>query len=363
MGFPSTVSQCTSGCNTGGNEAVTRIIPDKSFTCNGTVTGWRAAGMIRANGNRNINAMLGIWRKESATYTRVNRIELGKCDGINLPEQTGNNIYECALPENRRVSVQPGDIVGIEIAINDYYRFQLYFVTNGGPANYVFDGQVPTFTQTQLEARSTVQDQPQISLTVEPITTTQPLTTTQASTSTDLPTIQPPTTTEDSLTATTPQPLTTTRASTSAAVVTIIETESTTRSTTETATNAQTTQPSTTTMADAPTTTVNDPPGTTTRSSNSSATTDAPTIMNNPTTVTIEDSASTSSMGEAVGQQNANSNVGTVAGAVVGGIIAILLTFIVILLLVLVLRRQRTSQKFTLASDRATVTNPVYDGK
>ena len=369
MGFPATLpteSQCTNGCGIreAGGSAITRIIPDMNFTCTGNVIEWRAAGVFNSGGQRDIDAMLGIWRETSddpKTYTRMANIKLGIC-GNQVPAPSASGVYECTLPENQKVLVQPGDIVGIEIARNGRYRFRLYFNnTNGGPTNYVFDGQVSTFAQTQLEARSTEQDQPQISLTVEPIistTTTQPLTTTQAS-ATDLPTTPSPTT-EASSTAATPQSLTTTRASTTAAAVTTTgaSTESTTISINETpiTSNARITQTPITTMADAPTTTVNDPPTT----MSDSTTTDSSATAETPRSTTVD--AVSNMDGRVTEQLNTSNTVGTIAGAAVGGIIAILLVLIILLLLVLVLRRQsRSGQKF--APQASTIVNPVYDGK
>ena len=187
MGFLSTVSECTSsGCGTRqeGSTVTTRIIPDMMFTCTGTVVKWRAAGIYDG---RSVNAMLNIWRERSGvagTYDKVATIELGLCgSGVEATLVTGlSDVYECTLPESMRVSVQPGDIVGIEIARNIEYDFRLYFDnTNGGPTNYVFNGQFSTVTLSQ--SASTSQDQPQISLTVEmAVQTTESSTTTQLST-------------------------------------------------------------------------------------------------------------------------------------------------------------------------------------
>ena len=176
MGFLSTVSECTNS----GNTVITRIIPDMMFTCTGTVVKWRATGTY--NNGRSVNAMLNIWRERSdvsGTYDKVAIIELGTCGSVQ-PTPV-NNVYECTLPESLRVSVQPGDIVGIEIARNNAYRFRLYFDnTNGGPTNYVFNGQFSTVTLSQRD--STSQDQPQISLTVEmAVQTTHSSTTAQLS--------------------------------------------------------------------------------------------------------------------------------------------------------------------------------------
>ena len=95
------------------------------------------------------------------------------------------NVYECTLPVDLRVSVQPGDIIGIEIARRNVYRFMIYFDdTDDGPINYVFE---QSLSSAILSQRNSIeQDQPQISLTVVPtITTTQLPTTTQATSITE----------------------------------------------------------------------------------------------------------------------------------------------------------------------------------
>ena len=367
MGFPATVSQCTSSDDCGtresnGNTDITRIIPDMNFTCTGTVTKWRAAGEIDTRGGRNTNAMLGIWRErssETGMYDRVERIELGTCgSGVQAPLVMGlSNVYECTLPQSERVSVQPGDIIGIEIASDNNYHFRLYFNSaNEVPTNYEFNGQVPMFILNQTS--SPMLDQPQISLTVEQpaimsttvavLPTTVPLTITQTATdSVDLPmtTQLLPTTTQDSLTVAISQPLTTTRASVTTA--------------TTTTSNIETTR-----APDTPTTTMTNSPTTMGGQTDKSVTTETSTATTTHRLVTVEesDSITMSADTETIEQQTA-SNVGTIAGAAVGGIIAVLLVLIIILLLLLVLRRQsRSGQKFT-PTNNSTIVNPVYDGK
>ena len=316
MGFLSTVPQCSTGvCGTredNGNRFRTRVIPEMSFTCHGTVTHWRAAGEFRTQGNAMINSVLSIWRERSSergTYNRVGEVELGTC-GNQVPAPSVTNVYECTLPQSERVSVQPGDIVGIELPPENDANFQLYFdSTNSGPANSVFDSHDSTFSLSQASSNIT-QDQPQVSLTVEPDTATTipilptilPLTVTEApSTTTDLPIIPPPTTTKV-----------------------------TSMATTEPLTEAANTMSSRTAMEDSATT----------------------------STITM----APPSRDEAV-QPESDTSIGTIAGAAVGSIIAILLVLIIVLLLVLVLRRQSQSgQKFT-PSNNSTIVNPVYNGK
>jgi hypothetical protein len=307
-----------------------------NFTCSGTVTGWKAAGVIRTqNDQATTNSVLSIWRETGSgsgtQYDRVEEIELGICDGQDLVSET-SNIYECTLPQ--AVSVQPGYVVGIQLPQERTSKFRLYFNSQGGQTNHVFNGHGSHFSQSQAISSEQTTDQPQISLTFVPtvLPTTQPPTMTEASsTMADL-----PTTTSLPLTFTsmaTTEPPTSTEASTTMAAAT-----------------------------DPPATTIGSPATDTaavTTSINSESTAAGSTTTEIPSSATID--AQTPRGSEAVQQRE--SNTGTIAGAAVGAIIAVLLVLIIVLLLVLVLRRQtRNGQKFT-PSNNATIVNPVYDGK
>ena len=100
----------------------TRVITAISFTCNGTVMYWRAAGefSIRPAQFAIRNSVLSIWRERSSgsgIYDRVGRIELGICGGKDpAPLVTGmSSVYECYLPQSDWVTVESRDIVGIEL--------------------------------------------------------------------------------------------------------------------------------------------------------------------------------------------------------------------------------------------------------
>ena len=172
MGFPTTVPDCSGGnCIT---KQGTFIVPDMNFTCSGTVTGWRVAGE-RLGGDR--NSALIIWRERSSehgTYNSVDTIELAICAGQRV--ETGmNNVYECTLNQGGRVSVQPGDIIGIDTPGLNNAKFRLYFDSSSGPTNYIFNSQAP---QTINLDDSNELDQlvPQISLTVTTSTIQIPMT-------------------------------------------------------------------------------------------------------------------------------------------------------------------------------------------
>ena len=186
MGFPTIVPDCSgSNCDT---KRGTFIVPDMRFTCSGTVTGWRVAG---EHFGGNTNSKLIILRERSiepGTYDTVDTIELGDCAGQSV--ETGmNNVYECTLNRRRRVSVQPGDIIGIETPGQANGKFRLYFDSSGGPTNYILDSRAPQTIN--LSDSNLLIDQlvPQISLTVT-ASTTQITTTemTDGSTTTSEPT-------------------------------------------------------------------------------------------------------------------------------------------------------------------------------
>ena len=362
-GFLSAVTDCTSsGCGTRreGSTVVTRIIPDVRFTCNGSVVKWRAAGSI--DSRRITNALLGIWRErgsESGTYDRVATIELGTCgNGVEASSVAGlTNVYECTLPENLIVSVKQGDIVGIEIARNNAYRFRLYFDdTNGGPTNYVFTEQLSTVA-TLSQTDSIDQDQPQISLTVDMATTT----TAEVSTTTQ---VQPPATTTIA---------TTTEATTS---INVIPGDVTTATTVVMETTVTSTESPGTSTAQTTTTTSLEDTQTTTEDENLGVTgsTEEPQTMAIPITTRNAVPASTDDDSTTdVGTRDPSSNVGgasenigidiAIAGGSVGSIIGILLLVLIVLLVFLVLRQQRRIRKYATAKPDTSVLNPVYDGE
>lgn len=160
---------------------ITRIIPEMYFTCYGTIVKWRAAGLYN-NGSMNqhdTDTMLVIWRErdnQTQTYDRIATIELGTCGSVDSPLVKGtSNVYECDLPESLRVTVQPGDIAGVEVANRGKYRFRVYFVIGGGPVNYEVKGRLLTFTRSELlnDSIRRFSDQPQILLNVEAILSTK----------------------------------------------------------------------------------------------------------------------------------------------------------------------------------------------
>ena len=132
-----------------------RLIPEMNFTCRSTIVTVIVAGRPQSGGLQN-NMMrkpmkLQIWRLENPTivdgrYQRAENINLmfNICSEINVNEIRINlynniSIYECILKKNVQVSVEPGDIIGIELPPEPIANFGLYSVTESGLTNYIFE--------------------------------------------------------------------------------------------------------------------------------------------------------------------------------------------------------------------------------
>ena len=77
---------------------------------------------------------------------------------------SGDDIFRCTLNETYQVSVQPGDILGLELPPENDNDYVIYF-KDGGPLNYVFDGHLNSTTNIS-EATHQSNDLPQINLVV-----------------------------------------------------------------------------------------------------------------------------------------------------------------------------------------------------
>ena len=171
------MTPCSGGCYTGDSGLTNRLYPEVKFTCNGMVMKWRAAARP-LGGSR--NTILWIWREISSgsqIYRKISSVELGVCgSGVDASPVVGmEGVYECTLPESSRVTVQPGDIIGTEVAASSEVGFGLLYDNSRGygPLGYIFDGPIDTTpTLSQKYNNNRPNEIPLISLTVEPIMAT-----------------------------------------------------------------------------------------------------------------------------------------------------------------------------------------------
>ena len=116
-----------------------------TLTCNGTLVGVRVSG--EPNSGSEVPRVL-IWRKNTSAggeiYYKVEPeivLNILTCCGEAVRE-TSDNMYEIRLPvESQQVSVQPGDLLGLQLPPRNDSNFDLYFTT-GGPVNFNFVGRI-----------------------------------------------------------------------------------------------------------------------------------------------------------------------------------------------------------------------------
>ena len=131
--------------------------------------GFTVTGRAR---NGKMDPKIQIWRENKAqcgTYYKpvadivIERTSCNNFTTLSDPSQAVKT-YLCSLKTSAVVSVQPGDILGIELPPRNDSDFELYF-TIGGTMNYIFQQQLSSTVQ--LATRVSVsEDLPQIKLDV-----------------------------------------------------------------------------------------------------------------------------------------------------------------------------------------------------
>ena len=165
-GFPDVTSRTGSGLGHS-NSVTTRLFPDMKFGCSGTVVRVSMAGEMRAGWQ---DPKIQIWR-ENNTHPDIYyksgpdiKFENSVCLGNLNRNQRPQGVFHCILSEVAYVSVQTGDILGLELPPTDDDDFEPYF-TSEGPMSYVFQQQLNSIVNLS-EAHSVTNDLPQINLLV-----------------------------------------------------------------------------------------------------------------------------------------------------------------------------------------------------
>jgi hypothetical protein len=148
----------------------TRLIPSMRFTCNGTIVGFTVTGKNSDTGPH--DPKIQVWREDKeqcGSYQKLDSeilVHQSSCSSaIPLQSQNQARIFNCILKQAWRVSVQYGDILGIELPPISESDFDLYF-TDGGPTNYVFQQQLLSEIDT-MNRSHIVEEQPQITLDID----------------------------------------------------------------------------------------------------------------------------------------------------------------------------------------------------
>ena len=149
-----------------------RLIPDIKFTCNSSIVGYTVA-MKRKNGER--YPMIQIWRAiktHSCVYHKIGTgISMDEALCTNRQIETSTDVFHCDLNQTVQVSVQFGDILGLELPPENDAASSLFFArVVRGPMNYVFSQQQLSSSLDELQLPNNTslnQELPQIALQVE----------------------------------------------------------------------------------------------------------------------------------------------------------------------------------------------------
>ena len=172
-GFPERLGSAARGNNA---RIVTLILPDMKFTCNGRIVEFTVAG-VRQGGAQ--DPKIQVWREnitQPGAYYKPNPdipVNTSVCDGGLQQLSTNNRLFHCKLGSRApQVSVQAGDILGIELPPTKEDEFVLWFtrpIDKGSRAiTYLFEGQLPSTVELSNTGTyiNKVQEQPQITITL-----------------------------------------------------------------------------------------------------------------------------------------------------------------------------------------------------
>ena len=108
-----------------------------SFTCNGTITRLIVVGEKRSNSNQRM-MKLNVWRKNKSGFFYKSDQEISLSPDICCKFENYDKAFNCQLPRRMRVSVGPGDFLGIEQSPQNAANFELYSVFEPSLTNYIF---------------------------------------------------------------------------------------------------------------------------------------------------------------------------------------------------------------------------------
>ena len=160
-----------------------RLIPDMSFTCNGTIVGFTVAGRRRNDGSD--DPIIQIWRPQNtsqlSTYYITNSsnsiaIDERVCAESSIVFRSNsdprNQVRQCHLCVANRVRVQAGDVLGLLLPprMDTSFLISIAEVSSKAPKNHVFESQELISDPTVNLHNATLQNNqlPQIAVDVVP---------------------------------------------------------------------------------------------------------------------------------------------------------------------------------------------------
>ena len=152
------------------NGPAIRLIPEMNFTCNGTITEFTFAGIFESGEQ---NPMIQIWSENSSQpgeyYRTGANITIDETVCVGGFNEVFAGVFRCDLNEAAHVSVQPGDVLGLELSSDSNSTIVLLFArVIQGPINYVFSEEqlLSSLTVILSNRTSEIQELPQITIKV-----------------------------------------------------------------------------------------------------------------------------------------------------------------------------------------------------
>ena len=145
----------------------TRLFPDLKFGCFGTIV--RVIAAVFDNSGSKQPPKIQIWRENVTQpglyYKTIPDVQIKKSNPPCYQNTFDDGILRCTLREDLRISVQPGDFLGLEIPPINNDDFEVYFKI-GGPTNLVFQDQLESTVDLSTETYVITNDEPQITFMV-----------------------------------------------------------------------------------------------------------------------------------------------------------------------------------------------------
>lgn len=121
-----------------------RLIPGMNFTCNGKIKKVTVGGVMRSVNKRMKPVRIKFWKEsaiEPGIYHKSEKTIVLMINNDMCNEQNRQCMFQ--LMGKNRISVEPGDILGIEVPPRNMANFELHSVPAPGLTNYIFNDTNP----------------------------------------------------------------------------------------------------------------------------------------------------------------------------------------------------------------------------
>ena len=150
-------------------QMITRLFPELKFGCFGTIV--RVIAAVRSSPQGSQDPKIQIWREDKThpgLYHKISSVIQIRQSNPQCDDNQGtimNDVLQCILREDLRISVQPGDFLGLEIPSYLEDDLIIYFKA-GGPTNLVFQGQLGSTVDLFSESHTITNLEPQVTFLV-----------------------------------------------------------------------------------------------------------------------------------------------------------------------------------------------------